>query len=72
MAWMTSLRNSWLVGQRDSGKDRICTRRGGWYLLSYPFLPTLYDGIRPVRLKAHPDFHPHPPFSNDSMTEDGR
>lgn len=22
MAWMTSLRNSWLVGQRDSGKDR--------------------------------------------------
>lgn len=32
---------------------------------------TLY-GIRPVRPKAHPDFHPHPPFPNDSMAEDGR
>lgn len=29
MAWMTSLRNSWLVGQRDSGKDRGSLQKEG-------------------------------------------
>ncbi|KYM76680.1 hypothetical protein ALC53_12918 [Atta colombica] len=62
MARMTSLRNSWLVGQRDCGKDRGSRRRR--------LLPTLY-GIRSVQPKAHPDFHPHP-LSNDFIAEDGR
>lgn len=48
-------------------------KNGGWYPFFHPFPShgTLY-GIRPVRPKAHPDFHPHPPFPNDSMAEDGR
>lgn len=29
MAQMTSLRNGWLVGQRDSGKDRGSLQKGG-------------------------------------------